>query len=108
MLEGVRKGFREEAGRGPRHSTVSCPSWTRLGGGSFPADQHPPEPSPASLIEILFHLVLFSLQALEPEWELEAFPLSGFLAMVSVSEPVFLELPFPVSLHSIWGNQEKE
>lgn len=34
--------------------------------------------------------------ALEPEWELEAFPLSGFLAMVSVSEPVFLELPFPL------------
>lgn len=40
-------------------------------------------------------------------WELAAFPLSewvpgAFLALVSELE-VFLELPFPVSLGSMWG-----
>ncbi|ELK06846.1 hypothetical protein PAL_GLEAN10011989 [Pteropus alecto] len=54
----------------------------------------------------------------EPEWELEAFPLMGlvlgaFLATVvleldsEVSLEASLELVFPVSPSSIWGNWEK-
>lgn len=60
---------------------------------------------------MLFHLILFSLQGPGPEWELEAFPLTGLepgAFLVTVSEPeLFPELPFPVSLRSMWGNQEK-
>lgn len=75
----------------------------------FPADRHPPEPSPASLTEMLFHPTLFPLQGPEREWELEAFPLSGlapgaFLVMVlewALSLELSLELAFPVSLSSI-------
>lgn len=62
---------------------------------------------------MLFYLILFSLQGPEPEWELEAFPLTGlesgaFLVTVSELDPeLFPELPFPVSLRSMWEKQEK-
>lgn len=50
---------------------------------SFPADRHPPtphpDPSPAPLTEMPFHRILSPLQGPEPEWELEAFPLSGLV-----------------------------
>lgn len=59
-----------------------------------------------------------SPQVAELEWELEVFPLLGlvlgaFLAMVfpdlasEVSLEASLELAFPVSPSSIWGNWEK-
>lgn len=77
-----------------------------------------PRALPASLTEILFHLILLPVQGPEPEWELEAFPLMGlvlgaFLATVvleldsEVSLEASLELVFPVSPSSIWGNWEK-
>lgn len=75
----------------------------------FSSPACPSEPFPASLIEIIFHLHLFSLQGPEAEWELEVFPLTAlvlgaFLASVSESE-VFLGLAFPVSLSSMQGKQ---
>lgn len=76
----------------------------------FSSPACPPEPFPASLIEIIFYLLLFSLQGPEAEWELEVFPLTAalvlgaFLATVSESE-VFLGLAFPVSLSSMQGKQ---
>lgn len=83
-------------------------TWLGVGGlaSSLPV-QRPPEPSRAFLTEILFHSIPSPLQGPEVVWELAAFPLSewvpgAFLALVSELE-VFLELPFPVSLGSMWG-----
>lgn len=94
---------------------VSCPSRIRLKGGLHPLSSPPASPRalPAPLTEILFHLTLLPLQGPEPEWELEAFPLTGlvlgaFLATVvsclelevflELSLEWSLELAFPVSL----------
>lgn len=117
-MGGVHKVSLEEAGLGPFYGfwPFMDQTWGRLV-SSFPVDQHPPNPKlfPASLTVTLFHLILFPLQGPELEWELEAFPLTewelvlgAFLVTVSELElEVFLEPPFPVSLSSMWGTEEK-